>query len=118
MPRRIRVVHTAAAIVGVVAVFVADALLRRFLFTLVNVASLLIVMLVRPYVVGAENHLDAVAQLFLVLLGTMEQTGTDVGDTLIAVGSAIPVVLIVGFMLLGQARKVRAWCIGRRQKSR
>jgi hypothetical protein len=105
-------------LVGVVAVFVADALLRRFLFTLVNVASLLIVMLVRPYVVGAENHLDAVAQLFLVLLGTMEQTGTDVGDTLIAVGSAIPVVLIVGFMLLGQARKVRAWCIGRRQKSR
>jgi hypothetical protein len=104
--------------VGLAAAFVADALLRRFLFTLINVVSLLIVVLVRPYVVGAENHLDAVAQLFLVLLGTTELTGTGVGDTLIAVASAIPVVLIVGFMLQGHARKARLWCIGRRQKSR
>jgi hypothetical protein len=100
---------------GLTAVLVSDPLLRHFLFTAVNVSSLLAVVLEQPYVSTAENRLDVFAQFVLCLLGCMSvdvvQLPAEVA-WVAAVVSCAPVALIVAFMtrmrLRGLWLKLRA----------
>jgi hypothetical protein len=105
--------------IGLIAVFVASFPLKHFLFTLVNTASLLATIFERPFADNAENQLDIVAQMFLVLLGGVVVEQENLGDgfrTFIVVLTTAPVVVIVGFMCRARFVQLRAWFVRRKLK--
>jgi hypothetical protein len=105
--------------IGLISVFVASFPLKHFLFTLVNTASLLATIFERPFADNAENHLDIVAQMFLVLLGGVVVERDSLGDgfrTFIVVLTTAPVFVIVGFMCRARFVQLRAWLLRRKMK--
>jgi hypothetical protein len=98
------------AAAGLIAVFVESVPLKHFFFTAINVASLLTVVLERPYVSEAETWLDVVSQAFLCLVGCAVVTSDDLGTggaAFAAALSSVPLVLIGGFM--ARTRVQRWW---------
>ncbi len=86
--------------IGVTAVFVADLPLRRFLFTLVNVVSLLTTVVERPFADSTENVLDILCQTFLVLLSVNAGDGLDDGfRTFLVFLSPVPLVVVTAVWL-------------------